>query len=479
MAACLLGETSRAGFPPRTALAVSFLLIVMTVRLYYQNSFLYDFIASVEEARELADGRRALVLDRTAFYPTSGGQPFDTGWVEFVSADNEAALVLPGPKLRVSEVIEDESDGTILHVVENLAVPLALPLRVRGFIDVDRRQDHMQQHSGQHVLSAAFLKLFEAATVSFHMGEESCTIDLEIAHLGPTQLEQAERHANQIVWEDRQVLMHEATAEQARKAGVRKIPEAAHETLRLIEVRGVDLCACGGTHVLTTGQIGNIQLRKVDKVKQGIRVEFVCGLRALHMARKDFEVLTEAAAIYSGQLWEVPAQSRKLMDSGKAAQKQQQKLLAEIAELTAQQALAHTAAESGYKIVSEYFAERDLAFVKLYAQRLVAAEANVIALIGAGQGTPALVFAQSVGAPSVGAGSSGGGFDAGAELRAMVSSAGGRGGGTRDFAQGGVPSADLIPQLIERAAQTARAQCGMQSGAQPGAQCGGKAGDLG
>jgi alanyl-tRNA synthetase len=417
----------------------------MTERLYYQNSFLYDFTASAEATRELRDGRRALVLDRTAFYPTSGGQTFDTGWIDFVAGDGEAPLSLP--KLRVSEVIEDESDGAILHVVENLAVPLALPMHVRGFIDVDRRQDHMQQHSGQHVLSAAFVTLFDAPTVSFHMGEESCTIDLEVSVLSPAYLEQAERQANQMVWDDRQVLTHEATPEQARKAGVRKIPEAAHETLRLIEVRGVDLCACGGTHVKTTGQIGNIQLRKVEKVKQGIRVEFVCGARALRIARKDFQVLTEAAALYSSHLWELPAQTQKLLDSGKAAQKQQHKLLEEIAELTARQALASTPSDSGRKIVAEFFAERDLAFIKLYAQKLVSSEAGVIALVGAGQGAPTLVFATSPGSA----------FDAGAALKAIVTSAGGRGGGTRDLAQGGVPSADLIPELIARAAQAARA----------------------
>ncbi len=429
----------------------------MTERLYYQNSFLFDFNAAVEGLRDLADGRRALVLDRTAFYPTSGGQTFDTGWVEFVAADGDepgspSSRLLTLPKLRVAEVIEDDSDGTILHVIEHLAVPLPLPLRVRGFIDVDRRQDHMQQHSGQHVLSAAFLKLFDAPTISFHMGEESCTIDLEIAAVSAAQLEQAERQANQFVWEDRQVLMHEVTPEQARKVGVRKIPEAAHETLRLIEIRGIDLCACGGTHVKNTGQIGNIQLRKVEKIKQGVRVEFVCGARALRTARKDFQVLTEAAALFSSHLWELPAQVQKLIDSDKAAQKQQQKLLAEIAELTAQQALARTPVEGGRKIVAQYFAERDLAFVKLYAQKLVAAEANVIALLGAGQGTPALVFAQSPG----------GAFDAGAELKAIVSYAGGRGGGTRDLAQGGVTSAELIPELIERALQEARAQSGVQ-----------------
>jgi alanyl-tRNA synthetase len=441
-------------FPFGTVLAVLFHLTDMTERLYYQNSFLYDFTASVEAIRDLADGRHALMLDRTAFYPTSGGQPFDTGWIDFIPAEGEAPIALP--KLCVSEVIEDEAEGTILHIVDHLGTSLPLPHRVRGFIDVDRRQDHMQQHSGQHVLSAAFLKLFDAPTVSFHMGDETCTIDLEISSLSAMQLEQAERHANQLVWDDRQVLMHEATVEQARKIGVRKIPDAAHETLRLIEVRGVDLCACGGTHVKTTGQIGNIQLRKLEKVRNGVRVEFVCGARALRIARKDFQVLTETAALYSGHLWEVQAQSQKLIDAGKSGQKQQQKLLAEIAELTAQQALARTPVEDGRKIVAEYFAGRDLAFIKLYAQKLVAAESNVVALIGAGQETPALVFAQSPG----------GTFDVGAQLKAVVSSAGGRGGGTRDLAQGGVPSAELIPELIARAAQAARTQ----SSAQPGVQ---------
>jgi len=427
------------------AKAVSSPLTHMTERLYYQNSFLYDFTAFVETARELADGRRALVLDRSAFYPTSGGQPFDTGWVEFVSADGEQPLSMQ--KLRVSEVIE-ETDSVVLHVVENFNAALPQSARVRGFIDVERRQDHMQQHSGQHVLSAAFLKLFDAPTVSFHLGDESCTIDLDTQSLSTLQLEQAERLANQFVWEDRQVLMHEVTPEQARQIGVRKLPEAAHTTLRLIEIRGVDLCACGGTHVKTTGQIGNIQLRKMEKIKQGIRVEFICGARALRIARRDFQVLTEAAALYSSHLWEVPGQTQKLIDSGKAAQKHQQKLLAEIAELSAQQALARASSEDGRKIVAEYFPDRDLAFVKLYAQKLVASESGVIALVGAGQGTPALVFAQSPG----------GIFDAGSHLKAIVTSAGGRGGGTHDLAQGGVPSADLIPELIERAAASVRSK---------------------
>jgi alanyl-tRNA synthetase len=309
----------------------------------------------------------------------------------------------------------------------------------------------MQQHSGQHVLSAAFLKLFNAATLSFHLGEETCAIDLDIASLDAAQIEQAERLANQFVWEDRQVLMHEVTPGQAQQLGVRKIPEAAHETLRLIEIRGVDLCACGGTHVKTTGQIGNIQLRKSERVRQGTRVEFVCGARALRMARKDFQILTDTAALYSAPLGEVSAHTGKLIESGKAAQKQNQKLLSEVAELRARQVLGLTPCEHGRKIVAEFLADHDLAFVKLFAQKLVAAEANVIALLGAGQGTPSLVFAQSLSSPSPERS-----FDAGAELKAIVGSAGGRGGGTRELAQGGVPSADLIPGLIASLAQRLR-----------------------
>jgi alanyl-tRNA synthetase len=423
----------------------------MTERLYHRNSFLFDFTAAVQGTQELADGRMALILDRTAFFATSGGQPHDSGWVEFVSPDTEEPVAAL-PKLSVADVVEDEATGAILHIVDSLASPLVLPIRVRGYIDVDRRQDHMQQHSGQHVLSAAFLKLFDAPTLSFHLGEESSTIDLSIVSLNSAQLVQAERHANQLVWDDRQVLTHEATPEQALKIGVRKLPPASHDVIRLIEVRGVDLCACGGTHVKTTGQIGNIQLRKVEKVKHGVRVEFVCGVRALRHSRKDFQVLTETAALCSAHPWELPAQTEKLIESVKAAQKHEHKQLSEIAEFTAQQTLAATPPERGRRVVARYFPDRNLAFVKLYAQKLVALEPNIIALAGAGLGDPALVFAHSLIGPAATT------FNAGAELKALLITCGGRGGGTATLAQGGVPSTEQIPALLARAAQQARAQ---------------------
>ena len=414
----------------------------MTERLYHQNSFLYDFTSRVLGVRDVA-GRKALELERTAFYPTSGGQRHDTGWLELTGADGQP---LPNtPKVRVEDVIEDEAANIILHVVDALPLLPGEPF-ARGFVDVERRQDHMQQHSGQHVLSAVLLTLYNAPTVSFHMGEETCTIDLDVAALSPAQLEQAELQANRMVWEDRQVLSHQVTPEQAAKAGVRKLPEGDFATLRLVEVRGVDLCACCGTHVNTTGQIGHIQLRKVEKVKQGLRVEFLCGARALRTARKDYTVLTEAAALYSSHIWEVPAQTSKLLESNRAAAKHQQKLLEEIAELAAAQTIVRTPEVNGLRVISEFLPTRDLNYAKLYAQKLVASGAEVIALIGAGLGSPAVVFAATKAS----------GFDAGSALKSAVSAAGGRGGGNKEMAQGGVPDAALIPELLEAVAQSVR-----------------------
>ncbi|HEX8924386.1 MAG TPA: alanyl-tRNA editing protein [Terriglobales bacterium] len=410
----------------------------MTEKLYYQNSFLYDFVAALMEWRTLPDGRTALILDRTAFYPTSGGQTFDTGWLELEPLEGERGHFLP--KLHVVEVEENEA-GELLHVVEGDDGLSQAPTRVRGFVDVERRRDHMQQHSGQHVLSAAFVELFDMATVSFHMGDDSCTIDLEAKSLTVAQLKQAELRANQIVWEDREVTMSLATEEEARARGVRKIPAADHEKLRLIEVKNFDLCACGGTHVRSTGQIGAIQLRKMEKVKQGIRVEFVCGVRALEHARKDYETLVESAAAFSAHVCDVPTQIKKVLDEAKAAGKTSHRQLEEIAELTARQWIAERNAQGGALVFAEVLADRDLAYTKMLAQRLTAAAPNVVALLGAGAGQPAMVFAQSAGGP----------HDMGALMKDAMTRLGSRGGGGRDLAQGGVPDSSKLAEAIAAA----------------------------
>ena len=397
----------------------------MTERLYYTDSFLSEF-----EARVDAVSNDAVTLNRSAFYPTSGGQVFDTGWLEADSA-----------RMRVKEVVEDEQTGDVLHIVEGRGPALRPGSVVRGLIDAERRLDHMRQHSGQHVLSAAFERLYSFATVSFHMGEESCTIDLATDAVTAKQLEAAEMLANQIIAEDRPVEIRFATPDEARAMGVRKIPPAERDKLRLIDVRDFDLNACGGTHVRSTGQIGGLLVRKTEKVKQGVRVEFVCGLRAVRIARRDFETLTEAAAVLSTHIWEVPQQVRKSLDEIKVAQKAQHRLLEEVAELQAQRMLQTAEERGGRKIAVQFFPDRDLNFIKMLAQKLTKS-GTVVALLACGGAQPSLVFAQTAGLAN----------DMGALMKQTVQQLGTRGGGNRDMAQGGVLDAASAEKALGQAA---------------------------
>ena len=395
-------------------------------RLYYTDSFLTEFDAQVVDL--VTAPRPAVVLDRTAFYPTSGGQLFDTGW-----------LGANGARLRVLEVAEQED--RILHYVEAAPDQLAVGTSVHGTIDISRRRDHMQQHSGQHVLSAAFIRLFEMPTVSFHMGDEVCTIDLDTKAATADQVEQAEDLANQVVMEDRPVEIRFVGLEEARGLGLRKLPPVEREQLRLIDIRDFDLTACGGTHVRSTGQIGAILARKTEKVRQGVRVEFACGERAIAAARRDRLALNEAAGVLSAHIWELPEQVRKLADEGKAARKQRSELLNELAELRAACLLEETPETNGFHLVVKVFPERHLEFVKLLAQKIVRTEGKrAVALLGAGEGSPALVFAQTAGLP----------YDMNALMKEALAASSGRGGGTKDMAQGGVAKMEMIEAALER-----------------------------
>lgn len=404
----------------------------MTERLYYTDSFLQSFEARVVDVRSAPNGT-AVIFDRSAFYPTSGGQVFDTGWLRLAGA--------PDSQLRVVSVEEDETSGEVLHFVDD-AAGLASGAVVEATIDADRRRDHMQQHTGQHVLSAAFEQLYSFRTVSFHMGDESCTIDLAADAVTAAQSTAAEKLSNQIIFEDRPVAIRFASPEEARAMGVRKIPTAERDKLRLIDIENFDLNACGGTHVNRTGQIGSILLRKTEKVRQGVRVEFVCGMRAVATARRDFTTLTEAAAVFSTHIHDLPEQSRKVLDEAKAAQKVQSKLLEEVAELQAAQFLqSATLSASGTKLVTQFFPARDLAFIKLLAQKLTRA-GQCVALLACGGSQPSLVFAQTPGLNN----------DMGALMKQTLQSLGTRGGGNKDMAQGGAPDAERAEHAIVEAA---------------------------
>jgi alanyl-tRNA synthetase len=403
----------------------------MTERLYYHDSFLYDFDA---EVREVVDSPRpALFLDRSAFYPTSGGQVFDTGWI------NSDA----NTKLRVTEV-GDAEDGRVVHYLEAPPKDIKPGTRVRGQIDPTRRRDHMQQHSGQHVLSAAFIRLYDMPTVSFHMADDYCSIDLDTPTLTKEQIESAERLANEIILENRTVDIRFVTRDEAGKLGLRKLPPTERDELRIIDIRDFDLSACGGTHVSQTGQIASILLRKTERVRQGWRVEFVAGQRAVSTARRDFTTLTETAALFSAHIHDVPQQARKSLDEIRSLRKQREQSQEELAAAQAAALLAETPEANGRKVVVRTLADRELNFVKLLAQKLTRLSPSAIALLATTSSQPSIVFAQSAGQP----------FDMGALMKETMTKLGGRGGGSKDMAQGGIPYAAGIDATLNAIAAT-------------------------
>jgi alanyl-tRNA synthetase len=410
----------------------------MTERLYYHDSFLYNFDAEVRSVIETP--RPALILDRTAFYPTSGGQIHDTGWIVFSEGKLDS-------KLRVTEVadaaIGDKDDGRIIHYLEAPVKDLQPGSRVTGEIDAARRRDHMQQHSAQHVLSAAFVRLFNMPTVSFHMAGDYCSIDLDTPSLTKEQIEQAERMANEIMIENREVDVRYVTRDEAVNLGLRKLPPVERDQLRLIDIRDWDLTACGGTHVSRTGQIGGILLRKSEKVRQGYRVEFVAGQRAVATARRDFSTLSETAALFSAGIYDVPQQARKALDEIRSLRKQQEQSQEELAAAQAATLLAETPENNGRKLVVRSFSDRDLNFLKLLAQKLTRQSPAAIALLATTSPQPALVFAQSAGQP----------YDMGALLKETAAKLGGRGGGSKDLAQGGMPRSEGLAEALAAAAE--------------------------
>ncbi len=415
-------------------------LPVMTDRLYYHDSFVYAFDAEVRAV--VAGPRPALILDRTAFYPTSGGQPFDAGWIAVGDIAN------PTCEVCVVEVAESD-DGAIVHYIEvpeqcELAGSIAPGTRVHARIDAERRRDHMQQHSAQHVLSAAFDRLFGMRTVSFHMGADYCSIDLDTPALTPAQIESAERLANEVILEDRLVTVRFVTPAEAAGLELRKDPVADRAELRIIDVQDFDRSACGGTHVSRTGQIGCVLLRKTEKVRHGWRVEFVAGQRAVAAARSDFGTLTATAALFSAAPSDVAEQARRALDEVRSLRKQREQLYAELAGAQAAAILADTPETAGRRVVVRTFPDRDVNALKLLAQALVRLSPNVVAILAGTSPQVALVFAQSPGAP----------FDMKALMQATVQKLGGRGGGTKDIAQGGAPSVEGLDAALAEVAGT-------------------------
>lgn len=403
----------------------------MTERLYYHDSTLQSFQARVTDIRELSrtEGQSIwqIALDRTAFYPTSGGQPFDTGVLR-ASSRSGAVLEIP-----VLEVEEDEG-GRIWHATQK---PISSATQVEGIIDWQRRRDHMQQHSGQHLLSAVFARGLNAHTVSFHLGEETSTIDLDTSTLAHSSLEHVERIANEIIAENRPVRVLTVSREEAEKllaqGELRKLPPR-EGSIRLIEIEGYDLNACGGTHVQATGQIGGLLLRGMEKVRQGVRVEFVCGLRAVAEARKDHVGLSRTAAALSLGRKEVPEAVERLLSDVKAAGKERQRLKEALAGYQAMALVKEAVPFGELHLIRQVFPGEDAAFIKLLASRSAASDTKLVIMLASTAQDPASIVL---------AAGSGTTFSCGETLKTELLKLGLRGGGSRDMAQGQVPREKL------------------------------------
>lgn len=374
----------------------------MTERVYYTDPCATEFDASIVHAEQL-DGKPAVILDRTAFYPTSGGQPFDTGTL--------------GPA-RVLDVID--RDDEIVHVLDRDVA--AGP--VHGTIDWDRRFEHMQQHTGQHVLSAAFDRLVGARTESFHLGSASATIDLS-REVSAKEIARAEDEANRIVWEDRPVAIRFADATEAAKLPLRKEP-ARGGRLRLIDVEGFDISACGGTHVARTGAIGIIAVAGWEKVRGGTRIEFVCGGRALRGYRALRDTVAASVRLISVLPGELPAGIERMQAETKDAKRRIKDMQSRLAAFDGA-ALADAAEPIGsHRVVFAGLDGWDPNGLKTIASAIVERPGHVAVLLGL-PAPCAIVVARAADAS----------VDCSALLRTLIQRFGGKGGGRPELAQGG------------------------------------------
>jgi alanyl-tRNA synthetase len=391
----------------------------VTERLYYNDSFLREFDAQVLSCEQ--DGERwKVLLDRTAFYPASGGQPHDLGTLGGV------------PVVEVAGAEEK-----VVHYT-TAAVQLG---PARGVIDWARRIDHMQQHTGQHLLSAAFIELFNFPTVSFHLGREVCTIDLDAPSIVPRHLEEAERRANQIIFEDRVVAVRYGTAQELAEAGIRKQVDR-EGILRAVEVEGFDRQPCGGTHLARTGQAGMLLTRKLERRRDFWRLEFVCGFRALATARGDYATLTQAASLLSCGLSEVPSVLGKAIEERRTQHSSLRRLEERLAGHEARSLLAEhpPASPDSPRLIVHMLDEATPEYLRLLAATLVA-DGRVLALL-ASRFSGHVALAQTKGLAAA---------DMGAILREALKEFPGKGGGAKDFSQGTLANPGQAEAFLIRA----------------------------
>ncbi len=386
----------------------------MTERLYYHDSYLGEFQARIVD---VGLDRRTIYLDRTAFYPTSGGQPSDRGTVAGIP---------------VADVVDE--DTRIAHILSKPAPAGLEGAFVECVIDARRRADHREQHTGQHLLSAVFVEMMGAETVSFHLGGETSTVDIAHAALTVEEIERVEERANAVVRENRPVTV--SFGEASDELRLRKATERAG-TIRVVTIENLDRSACGGTHVRQTGEIGAILIRKLDKVRGNTRVEFVCGGRAVVLARRDYDALSSVARLFSAPLEQALPQAAAQRVRLEESEKTRKALSAELAVARGLRAYGETA--PGTDGLRRLCVRVGSITEDTRTEAMSFTSGPGAVFLGLSENPPSVLFAASEGC----------GVHAGDRVKRALAELGGRGGGNARVAQGSLPEAGLLARAEE------------------------------
>jgi alanyl-tRNA synthetase len=378
----------------------------MTHRYYYDDAYRKSFQANVLERAEY-DGNQAIVLDGTYFYPTSGGQPFDTGTI------NSSKIV---------DVLIRPDDGAILHVLDE---PIEVK-RISAEIDWNRRFDHMQQHTGQHILSQAFLKAQEAGTISFHLGADTSSIDLDLAHMDEDLARSVERLANQIVWENRVVEIRTVSHQEAMEIPMRKKPPIEDDSLRLVTITDFDVSACGGTHVARTGEVGLIKIVGWERRRSQVRAEFVCGNRALSDYREKNLVVRNLSAVFTTGYWELESSVERQIEESSEFRRQLRKCRKTLIDIQVAEILSETKGKGSDGPIVRVFSDVTAKELRIIANQLIV-ERKVVSLLASVGDKTSLTFARDE--------------DSRGNMNALIKDAitlfgSGSGGGSPTYAQG-------------------------------------------
>ncbi len=389
-----------------------------TEKLYEQDSYLRVFEATVTGTRDLPEGQ-GVVLDRTAFFPEGGGQPSDWG------------LLGTGA---VRSVVED--GNAVVHVID---FRLQAGDRVNGSIDWERRFDHMQQHSGQHLLSQAFVRILDAETIGFHLGIEDVTIDLRFANLSVDGVRRVEAEANGILTENRNIQIRQTSADRLDSVPLRRRP-ALSGTVRIVEIKGYDWSLCCGTHVRQTGEIGIVKILRWENHKGGTRVHFACGARALrdHQVKNEL-VKTLTQTLTAGET-EIADTVVRWKEERKASERRIQVLLGQVLDAEAEKLLGKAEPLGSVRFVSVLYRDRNSSDVQELVRALVQ-RSGVVVVAGTVADRATLFFARSENVD----------LDVRTLVRAASEAMEGRGGGNPAWAQCSTVHVDKVEAGLQRA----------------------------